>query len=96
MKLDEKIDVKSRVIPLNPFIDNQGILRVGGRLTHSELPEEQKHPILLPASHHTTRLVIRDEHFRLKHAGTQASLYSVRENYWPFDGRNVTRKIIYD
>ena len=96
LKLGEKIDAKSRLIPLNPFIDNQGILRVGGRLTHSELPEEQKHPILLPASHHITRLVIRDEHLRLKHAGTQATLYSVRENYWPLDGRNVTRKIIYD
>ena len=28
------------------------------------------------------------------HAGTQATLYGVREMYWPIDGRNVTRHII--
>ena len=42
-----------------------------------------------------TRLIIREEHLRLKHAGTQATLYSVRERYWPIDGRNVTRQIIH-
>ena len=95
LKHGEKIDNRSRLIPLNPFIDNQGILRVGGRLAHSELSYNQKHPILLPSKHYVTRLVIREEHLRLKHAGAQATLYSVREHYWPLDARNVTRRIIH-
>ena len=89
------LDRKSRLIPLKPFLDREGILRVGGRLTHSELPEEQKHPILLPPNHHITQLIILEEHKRLKHAGTQATLYSVRELYWPLNGRNITRLIIH-
>ena len=28
------------------------------------------------------------------HAGTQATLYSIREFYWPIDGRNITRHVI--
>ncbi|XP_033214067.1 uncharacterized protein LOC117171123 [Belonocnema kinseyi] len=74
---------------------SHGILGVGGRLVHSDLFYDQKHPILLPSNHHITRLIIREEHLRLKHSGTQATLYSVREHYWPLDGHNVTCQIIH-
>ena len=33
---------------LNPFIDESGLIRVGGRLEASELPYESRHPALLP------------------------------------------------
>ena len=95
LKNGENLNPKIRLIPLKPFLDKQGILRVGGRLIHSELPPEQRHQILLPSNHCLTRLIIREEHERLKHAGIQATLYSVRELFWPLDGKNVTRKIIY-
>ncbi|XP_053599221.1 uncharacterized protein LOC128669064 [Microplitis demolitor] len=85
----------SRLIPLNPFLDSTGIIRVGGRLAHSDLPEGQRHPILLPSNHHITQIIIRAEHVKLLHAGTQTTLYSVRQTYWPLDGRNITRKIIH-
>ena len=96
LKNGDDLESKSRLIPLKPFLDKYGILRVGGRLKHSGLSEEQKHPILLPPNHHVTRLIIREEHERLKHAGTQAILYSVREIFWPLNGRNITRQIIYN
>ncbi|XP_033213911.1 uncharacterized protein LOC117170978 [Belonocnema kinseyi] len=88
------VDSKSKILNLNPFLD-QGILKVGGRLTHSDLAYNQKHPILLPRKHHVTDLIIRDTHFTLKHSGVQATMYSVRERYWPIDGRNVTRRLIH-
>ncbi|XP_074099941.1 uncharacterized protein LOC141528018 [Cotesia typhae] len=85
----------SNLIPLSPFLDSNGLLRVGGRLTCAEIPENQRHPILLPGNHHITRTIIREEHVRLNHAGAQTTLYSVRQNYWPLDSRNITRKIIH-
>ncbi|UYV83440.1 K02A2.6-like [Cordylochernes scorpioides] len=42
---------KSRLISLNIFVDSQGILRVGGRLRHSDLDIDQKHPMLIPKDH---------------------------------------------
>ena len=87
------LDTKSSLLSLNPFLKN-GILRVGGRLEHAKIPENQKHPIILPRSHYITKLIIRTEHVKLMHAGPQATLYSIRENYWPIDGRNITRHII--
>ncbi|XP_053596241.1 uncharacterized protein LOC128668099 [Microplitis demolitor] len=95
LKNNEVISDNSKLIPLNPYLDEQDLLRVGGRLARSSLTKEQQHPLLLPARHYITRLIITEEHVRLKHAGTQATLYSVRQTYWPLDGRNITRKIIY-
>ncbi|XP_057333725.1 uncharacterized protein LOC130672928 [Microplitis mediator] len=95
LKRKDGIPESGKLIPLTPYLDEVGILRVGGRLNHASIPEDQRHPILLPAQHHITRLIIREEHVRLLHAGPQATLYSVRQTYWPLDARNVTRKIIH-
>ncbi|XP_033220998.1 uncharacterized protein LOC117175397 [Belonocnema kinseyi] len=90
---NKQVDKKSGFLSLNPFLD-QGILKVGGRLEYAQISENQKHPIVLPKNHHITRLIIREEHVQKMHAGTQTTLYGVREKYWPIDGRNVTRHII--
>lgn len=84
----------SKLQPLSPFLDEQGILRVGGRLQNSTLPFEQRHPILLPRGHHISKLIIRDSHQRNHHAGITATLYDVRLRYWPIDGKNATRQVI--
>ncbi|XP_078051718.1 uncharacterized protein LOC144477857, partial [Augochlora pura] len=72
---------------LNPFLDQDGILRVGGRLENSALTFSQKHPIILPKDHITTCIIL-NEHLNLLHAGTQQTLYSLRRQYWPIDGRS--------
>ncbi|XP_076382766.1 uncharacterized protein LOC143260626 [Megalopta genalis] len=38
----------SRILNLNPFLDQDKLLRVGGRLRHAPLSYCQKHPLLLP------------------------------------------------
>jgi len=68
------------LLPLNPFIDSTGTLRVGGRLSNLSLPESQKHPIVLLSDHYITKIIIREEHFRLKHMGAEATLRSIRKN----------------
>jgi len=34
---------------LTPFLDSHGVLRVGGRLKHAFLSEDERHPIIVPA-----------------------------------------------
>ncbi|XP_043258558.1 uncharacterized protein LOC122400888 [Colletes gigas] len=84
----------SKLLPLNPFLDDQGIIRVGGRLQNSTLTYARKHPILLPKGHHITDLIIRDTHRANHHEGITSTLNSVRQAYWPIDGRNATRKVV--
>nr|XP_033204786.1 uncharacterized protein LOC117165516 [Bombus vancouverensis nearcticus] len=80
-------DVGGKLHPLNPFLDEDGLLRVGGRLTNSAIPFRKKHPIILPKSP-VTELIIEQEHRNNHHTGTQATLYAVRLRYWPIDGRS--------
>ena len=44
----ERIKKGSSLNPHNPFIDEKGLIRVGSRLIHSDLPEEAKCPVILP------------------------------------------------
>ncbi|XP_070159689.1 uncharacterized protein [Polyergus mexicanus] len=53
------------------FIDHSGILRVGGRLKHSQLDSECKHPAILPRDSYLSRFIISDAHLRTLHGGTQ-------------------------
>ncbi len=43
---------------LDPFIDDHGILRVGGRIREGNLPPGQIHPMILPRKSHVTELII--------------------------------------
>ena len=72
----------------------QGILRVGGRLQRSELPDETKHPIILPTRHHVTELIINFYHEREGHSGTLHTLACVRERYWVIRGQTTVRNAI--
>jgi len=49
----------SSLTQLAPFVDAQGVIRVGGRLQHSDLNIDAKHPILLPKSSHLARIIIQ-------------------------------------
>ncbi|XP_025191634.1 uncharacterized protein LOC112591908 [Melanaphis sacchari] len=44
---------------LAPYVDQVGLIRVGGRLKHSTLDDNAKHSILLPQRCHLTELIIR-------------------------------------
>lgn len=52
------VNKKSNAIALNPFLDKDGVLRVGGRLDLSKISYDRKHPILLPKHHRLTELII--------------------------------------
>ncbi|XP_011687417.1 PREDICTED: uncharacterized protein LOC105449732 [Wasmannia auropunctata] len=80
---------------LNPFVDEQGILRVGGRMKHSLLPFDEKHPIILPKRSHFTNLIIQSCHRRTLHGGVQQTLGLLRQRYWIPCGRAVVKGHIH-
>ncbi|XP_076660824.1 uncharacterized protein LOC143364275 [Halictus rubicundus] len=88
-------DSSSSLSPLTPFIDKDGLLRVGGRLAHSKLTYSEKHPLLLPKGHHVTNLIIKHHHLQNFHSGTQTTLHSIRQKYWIPGGRNAVKHNIY-
>ena len=62
---------RSSLYRLQPFLDDRGTLRVGGRLRRAEMEYEEKHPAILPKSSHLTTLIIRHHHEKVDHEGKQ-------------------------
>lgn len=94
-KLEAKLPVKkdSKLAKLDPFLDKQGLIRVGGRLRYADIMEDQKHQIILPDRHLVTTLIMRREHNQLLHCGPEQLLSSIRQRYWPIAGRREAKKI---
>ncbi|XP_012234575.1 uncharacterized protein [Linepithema humile] len=88
------IDSHSKLLSFNPIIDQDGILRVGGRLTNAPIPYTQKHPILLSPNNVLTDLIIRDQHLRHFHIGPQLLLTTLRETYWIIHARNAIKRVL--
>ncbi|GBM48217.1 hypothetical protein AVEN_72489-1 [Araneus ventricosus] len=94
LKRGQQLPNSSSLINLYPFLDEQDILRVGGRLKNSNLPIERKHPILLPDNNHFSDLIINHFHVLYLHTGAEATLANIRTKFWLINGRNYVRKII--
>lgn len=79
---------------LTAFLDGEGIIRVGGRLKHSALTEEAKHPVIIPRDSRLTTLIIADAHLKTLHGGTQLTLAYTRQQYWIVGGRAAVKSHI--
>ncbi|XP_076660720.1 uncharacterized protein LOC143364103 [Halictus rubicundus] len=89
-----EINKNSPLVSLHPYLDEHGLIRVGGRLENAPVPYEQKHPIVIPKSGPLAELIVRREHFRLLHAGGQQTLASLHSRYWIISGRRIVRKVL--
>ncbi|XP_035233319.1 uncharacterized protein LOC118205140 [Stegodyphus dumicola] len=75
---------------------SSGLIRVGGRLSHSDLNFNRKHPVILPAGNKLVTLIFQYYHKRYFHVGPQALLNTVRFKYWPLGGRSTARKVVHE
>jgi len=82
------------VYKLRPFLDGEGMLRVGGRLQNSTLEYQSKHQLLLPSKHHVTKLLVMDVHESVGHLGQEYVLAKLRHNYWIIQGRAAVRRVL--
>ena len=79
---------------LRLFIDDDGLLRCGGRLHNAPITNETKFPILLPKTDYFTHLVIWDTHTRHLHAGINQTITALRQKFWIPTGRYQVKKTI--
>ncbi|EAL57933.1 SD27140p, partial [Wolbachia endosymbiont of Drosophila ananassae] len=96
LRANKALGNQSQLVKLSPIIDKDNLLRVGGRIQHSQLSAEAKHPILLPKNHRITYLIIEHEHRFNLHPGVSSLFVIVRQRYWIFGARNLIRKITHN
>ena len=68
------------LLQLDPFVDQSGILRVGGRLNKSDLEENIKHPIILPNKGKLSELIVESCHRRVRHQGRGITTNEIRNS----------------
>lgn len=95
----KEIPVKGRVSKLHrlsPFLDDRGVLRVGGRLTHAALHPEVKHPVVLPKDSHVSKLLVKHYHEGILHQGRGMTMNALRSNgIWILGCSKVVSSHIY-
>lgn len=87
--------VSSKLLQLNPFIDENNIMRVGGRMARSDLCFDAKHQILLPHGHPVTRLIIADAHLKCVHGGAKLTESVLRQRFWVINGFKTMKNVIH-
>ncbi|GFT13515.1 integrase catalytic domain-containing protein [Trichonephila clavipes] len=85
---------KSPLRSLHPFIDEHGLVRVGGRLQNSQLRFNSKHPIIFPSQHSISELLIKEQHIAHLHAGPTLLAHVLRQSHWIVGSRKLINKCI--
>ena len=85
----------STLFRLDPLLDKDGLIRVGGRLGNSqEFEESFKHPVILPKKSFIVELIIHDAHKKVAHAGRGITLNELRSRYWIVNANSAVRHLI--
>ena len=80
---------------LDPFLDEDGLIRVGGRIKRANLPFGTKHPVVLPRKSHITALLIRFCHVKVNHMGRGITHNELRQRgYWVVGGSSAVSNCI--
>ena len=72
-----------------------GLIRMRGRLTNSNLDWISKHPLILPDKDKVVDLIITDLHERVGHEGRQYVLSELRTRYWVLRGNSTVRRCLH-
>ena len=90
------LDRRSTISRLDPFLDKDGIIPVGGRLDNCFINNNCKHPILLSKDGKVVTLIIQHHHKMAAHGGSGISLNQVRSSrYWIVGANLAVKNFIY-
>ncbi|XP_075162812.1 uncharacterized protein LOC142235440 [Haematobia irritans] len=88
------ISLKSRLLTLNPFLDENQFLRVNGRLANADISYNERHPIILPEKSRFCKLFIDFTHKITLHAEHQIMLRAIRQEFYVIRLKNSVRHCI--
>ena len=90
---DKDPPASSRLKALAPYLDGEQLLRVGGRLSHSNLTLSQQHPLILDGKDILAKILFAHLHLCLAHCGPSLLLSSVGSRFHVLGARKLSRAI---
>ena len=94
LTINNPLKPKDSLLSLTPFLDQNNLLRVGGRLHNAYIPYDTKHPIILPKKDRFVDLLISFEHRNNFHIGANGLVAALRKKYWVVNAKTVCKRII--
>ena len=88
-----QVKASSHIVKLKPVIMNDGVLRVGGRISRAPISPDAMNPMILPKNRKVTTILIRYVHERNGHCGVEQVLSILREQFWVVRGRAAVREV---
>lgn len=89
------VSTKSRLRWFHPFLSDDKVIRIGGRLNQAKLPYNTRHQILLPGKHRLSMLLAQYFHEKHLHASPQLLLCLLRTRYWLIGARDVAKRTVH-
>ena len=83
----------SPIRSLSPYVDREGLLRVGGRL--SEMKCEVSKPCIISHKHPIAVAIVNEVHMKA-HVGAEWTHSLVRQKFWIVKGRSFIKKVIHN
>ena len=80
------VSKSSSLRSLTPFLDEFGILRVGGRIDN--------HPMIIPNAHSVAKALVIHYH-SISHSGWEWTLGLIREKFWICRARPLVRRLLH-
>ena len=77
---------------LSPFKDENGVIRVVGRLDEAIVSYETRHPALLLSDHWVSLLVTRQAH-QYGHSGVAATTGKTRRKFWILKAKKLSKSV---
>ena len=94
-KRNQRLRKTSSLYKLDPFMDQDGLVRVGGRNRRADIPGDVKHPVIIPRRGHLTELLIKHHHLKVNHMGRGMTHHELRQNgYWVINGSSGVARFI--
>lgn len=92
-----KLDSRSPLLTLTPFLDKFNIIRSNGRLgSITSLSYNERHPIILHYKSRLARLYIEFVHILVHHGGLRLVLNVVRQECWIIRAKNIIKTVIHN
>ena len=83
---------KGELQKLSPFTDENGVIRVGGRVDEALVSYDSKHPAVLPRDHWISLLITRHFH-QIGHAGVATTVAKIRTKFWIIRAHDLAKSV---
>ena len=86
----------SSISQLDPFLDSDNIIRVGGRLRKSSLTEAEQHPVIIPKNSAVSDAIIQWSHTSVVYGARGLTLNHFRNSgIWIISANAAVRRVIH-